>query len=138
MDNVTLVESQIEDGQKLIAELEQQGFPVTAVFWLKTIDDPQWFLYLAASVVDKRRGVKPYGRIQAIVRQMPQPFWIDPLDVKLIGTTEPLTEAILEMLRRYPGKRPVHYTGDHLGDVSIDGAYIYALPISGDLQPQST
>ncbi len=130
MDNITLVESQIEDGRTLLAELEQRGFPVKAACWLKTTDDPQWFLYIATPIVEKQRGAKPYEQIQAIVREIPQPFWIEPLDVKLIGATEPITKAVLEMLRRYPGKRPIHYTGEHLGDASIEGAYIYPLPIA--------
>src|SRR5947209_876884 len=98
MDHVTLVEGQIEDGRKLIATLEQKGFPVVAACWIKTVEDPQWFLYIASPVVDARGGLRSYGQVHKIVSQMPQPFCIEPLDVKLIETTDPVTEAVQETL----------------------------------------
>ena len=69
---------EIEDGRKLIATLEQKGFPVVAACWVKTVEDPQWFLYLASPVVDARGELRGYGQehkldYTAKTERVPQP-----------------------------------------------------------------
>lgn len=124
MDQVTLVENQIADGQLLVEELIKDGFQVTAASWMKTSDDGQWFLYLASPIADTA-PLKAYGRVHTVARRMPQPFLVGPLDIKLIGPTEPVAKAILEVQRRYPRKSPLHLGESTLAGVSIEGAYIY-------------
>jgi hypothetical protein len=125
MDQVPLVESQIDDGQRLVEKLTQDGFEVTAAGWIKTIDDGQWFLYIASPVVDKQGPFRTYRRVHTLVRHMPQPFWVHPFDVKLIGPTEPIAEAMQAIQRRYPTRCPIQLGETQMGDVSIDGACIY-------------
>ena len=81
MDQVTLVDEQKKDGLKLAERLAQQGFEVTAAFWLRTSEDGQWFLYFASPVVDSEGKREAYRRVLPVIRQMPQPFWVDPFEV---------------------------------------------------------
>jgi hypothetical protein len=128
MDQVTLVEAQIEEGRRLIDRLAQEGFSVTVAGWIKTVEDGQWFLYLASPVVDSGGSTKAYRRVFAVMRQMPKPFWIHPLEVKLIGSTTPLAEAVGEIQQHYAGRASMWYGGTQLGGVSIEGAYLYLTP----------
>jgi hypothetical protein len=125
MDQLTLVANQITDGQRLAEKLAQNGFEVTAAGWIRTTEDGQWFLYLVSPVVDEKGPLGAYRRVNALLRQMPQPFSVHSLDVKLIGPTEPIAEGIQDMHRRYPAKSPIHLGETQLNGVSIDGAYIY-------------
>jgi hypothetical protein len=131
MDQGTLVEMQIEDGRKLIDRLTEEGVPVTAAFWAKESESGQWFLYLATPLVGEDGATKPaYRRMNAVFRRMPAPFWIDPLEVKLIGTADPITQDVLAVHERAGKSRvwPVRWGGTRLGDLSVDGAYFYPLP----------
>jgi uncharacterized protein (DUF736 family) len=125
MDQVTLVENQIDDGKKLIEQLVQVGEEVTAAAWIKTSDDGMWFLYLALPGVEDEDPRIAYRRIQAVIRRMPQPFWLRLLDVKIIDSKDPLAVAATDYPRRHGAKNVLPYRGDQLGGVSIEGAYIY-------------
>ena len=70
-----------------------------------------------------------YGRVDAVIRQMPQPFRLDSGEIKVIAPDGPTGKAILELHRQYPGRFPLWYRGSRLGDVNVEGAYIYP-PVS--------
>ncbi len=100
MDTATLVRELFDDGQKLLERLTQEGFEVTAGFWLRPVEDGGWLFYIASPTVE-RDGLSPaYQRLHTIIRGMPQPFWIDPLEVKLIGETNPITKDVLAIHSR--------------------------------------
>ena len=82
MDTATLVRERIDDGQKLLERLAQEGFEVTAGFWLRLVDDGEWRCYIASPTVEKEGLSAGYRRLHTIIRGMPQPFSIDPLEVK--------------------------------------------------------
>jgi hypothetical protein len=125
MDQVALVESQIDDGRKLVEHLGRSGFPVTAAFWLNASEASRWYLYLASPVVDEEGRRKTYGRVFAALSKMPEPVWIDPCEIKVLKTTDPMAQDVLAAQRLHSGKRPIRYSGKRLGPVSVEAAYIY-------------
>ncbi len=128
MDQETLVENQIGDGQKLAEELARAGIEVAAAFWLKAAEESPWYFYVVTPVVDEEGPVRAYRRTHTVIRRIAQPFWIDPFEVKLIGPADPLAQDVLAVQRRYRGRGPIRYAGKHLGGVSVEGAYLYPLP----------
>jgi hypothetical protein len=130
MDTDTLVDKQIIDGEKLIQQLSQDGFAVTAAFWLKVGEDGRWRFYIVSPVVETEGLAQAYRQLHPLIRRMPQPFWIDPLEVKLIGPTNSIAQDVLAAHNRTPGPKacPIRYGGNKLGNVSVEGAYLYALP----------
>ena len=130
MDPEPLVDSQIEDGRKLIEELPRRGFDAAAAFWVKTYDDDRWRYYVVSPVADTAGVTEAYGQLLPLIRAMPQPFGIDPLKVKVIGPSHPIAQEVLAILSRTPAPpgRPIRWTGISLGRVSIEGAYLYPLP----------
>jgi hypothetical protein len=123
----TLVESQIDDGLNLIEQLARDGFEVSAAGWVKQYE-ADWFLYIVSPVVDADGIAKAYRRVQTALRGMPEPFWVDPFDVKLIGPGDRLARAMVDVQSRYPGKTPIR-TGGRLGDSFIEEAYLYPKPV---------
>jgi len=132
MDTDTLVENRIDDGQKLVEELPQGGFDVTAAFWLKASEDGKWYFYIISPMVDTEGLAKGYRFLHPLVRAMPQLFWIDPLEIKLIGPSNPIARDVLAIHNRIPGPRvcPVRWGGKMLGNMSIEEAYLYPLPVT--------
>jgi hypothetical protein len=130
MDQGALVEMQIEDGRRLLERLVGEGVPVTAATWVKEDVDGPWFLYLVTPLVREDGPTRPaYRRMIAVIREIPQPFWVDPMEIKVVGPDGPVGKAIQDLHRQYPGRSPMWYKGARLGDVSIEGAYVYP-PVS--------
>jgi hypothetical protein len=131
MDTATLVRDLIDDGQKLLERLPQEGFEVTAGFWLRPGEDGAWLFYIASPTVERDGISAAYGWLHTIIRGMPQPFGIDPLEVKLIGETNPITKDVLAIHGRDGGPKvcPIKWGGNRLGRVNVEGAYLYPLPV---------
>jgi hypothetical protein len=127
VDQIALVEEQIRDGQKLVEQLNGEGVPVSAAAWVKESEGGQWYLYLVTSLVREDGATKPaYRRVTGVIRRLQgDGLWIDPFEVKVIGPTDPVGEAIVEAQQRYPGRMATRYAGASLGGLSIEGAYIY-------------
>ena len=85
MDTNTLVNDLVEDGRRIVEQLPQDGFEVTAAFWLKKAEDGLWYFYIVSPVAEPERLNNAYGRLHTLIRRMPEPHWIDPLEVRLIG-----------------------------------------------------
>jgi hypothetical protein len=132
MDTDTLVENRIDDGQKLVEELRQRGFNGAAAFWLKASENGKWYFYIISPEVDTAGIINAYRQLHSLMRTVPQVSWIDPLEVKLIGPSNPIARDVLDILSRTPGPRvsPIRWNGQRLGNTSIDGAYLYPLPVT--------
>jgi hypothetical protein len=130
MDTCTLVESLIKGGQKLIEELRQRGFDVAAAFWLRASENGKWYFYIVSPVVDAEGAVNAYRRLHPLVWAMPQPFSIDPLEIKLIGPKNPIAQDVLRIQSRPTAARgySIGWPGKMLGNVYVDEAYLYPLP----------
>lgn len=127
MDQGTLVEMQLENGQQLIDRLVEKGVRVTAACWVKESDGGLWFLYLATPLVGEDGAVRPaYRRVNEVIRQMQeQGVWIDPLEIKVIALDDPVAKAIAAVRDRYPATKPTWLRGNRLGKLEIEEAYIY-------------
>lgn len=129
MDQAPLVDSQLNDGQKLLNRLAEEGLAVGAS-WVKESDAWQWYLYLVTPLVGEDGGRREaYGRLLEVFRAMPQPLAIDPFPLKVVGPTESVGKAILDAQRRHSGRGPMRYGGVSLGGMSIDGAFSYPAPV---------
>jgi hypothetical protein len=129
VDTTTLVSDLVEDGRRIIEQLTKNGFEVTAGFWLKKAEDGQWYFYIASPAAESERLSVGYGRLFTLIREMPPPHWIDPLEVRLIGPSSPLARDVLGILNRAPNPTggPIRWGGTVLGNVSIEDAYLYRL-----------
>ena len=125
MGPVALVTNEIEDGEKLIERLVQDGVKVKAAAWIKREEDFRWRLYLALPGVERKGSADAYQRIGEILRQMPQPILIESGETKIIDAKDPLAVAVAEYERKYAGRGLLRYKGDRLGSEYIEGAYIY-------------
>jgi hypothetical protein len=130
MDTNTLVKDLIEDGRKIVEQLPQDGFEVTAAFWLKPAEDEQWYSYIVSQVAERERMNDAYRQLYTLIRRMPQPLWIDALAVKLIGPNHPIARDILTIHHRAPGTKvsPIRWGGEQVGNVRVEGAYLHPLP----------
>jgi hypothetical protein len=128
MDTNTLVSEMIDDGKRILEQLAQGGFEVTAALWLKKAKNSQWYFYIASPLADDGAAVG-YGRLNPLVQQVPD-LWIDPIEIRLIGATDPITQEVLAIHSRAPGPKPapIRWRGNRLGKLDVEAAYLYPLP----------
>jgi len=126
MDTYTLVENRRDDGRKLINLLTQTGFPLTAVCWVKTSEEGDWYLYIASNSVDQKGLASAYREVYGVLKTISGTS-ISFSDVKLVGINNPITKDILEIRERYPGRLPTISRRRQLGSVAVDEVYVYPL-----------
>ena len=93
-------------------------------------EDGRWRFYVISPLVGTEGLTKAYRHLHPVVREMPQPCWIDPLEIKLIDRDNPIAKDVLAVHQRTPGPRvcPIRWGGRWVGDMSVEGAYLYLLP----------
>lgn len=126
MDTVTLVENQIEDGQRLLDRLQERGFAVLAACWVKPVEEGRWCFFIASPVRDQKGPLAGYGEILDALRSLGH-VWIDSSDITLVGERHPLVRDVRNSLQRSPGWVPMRYTGEQFGGIPADGVYVYPL-----------
>jgi hypothetical protein len=128
MDQIALVDRRIDDGQRLVQQLLRDNFDVTVAFWLKTSEEDWWHLYVASKVVDERGPLEAYRALQASLQQLPGTT-VSLTDVKVIGTSSPITRDVLKIQNRYSGPAPVRFGGGtHFGGITVEETLIYPPP----------
>jgi hypothetical protein len=126
MDTVTLVENQIEDGQKLLDRLREDGFDFRAACWVKPVEEDRWSLYVATPVVDQVGVLEAYRQVLRAFRSLGE-VWISDSDIKLIGEKHPVAQDVFDLLQRFPGRTPLRIRPALLGGIPFeDEVYLYA------------
>jgi hypothetical protein len=127
MDQAALVEMQIQDGQRLIERLAQEGVAVTAAGWVKESESGLWFLYLATPLVGDDGATRPaYRRVNTLIRAMQKEgFGIDPLEIKVIGPHDPIARDMAAQRDGRLARTPAWFRGSRLGELAVEEAYIY-------------
>ncbi|MFN0054863.1 MAG: hypothetical protein ACKV0T_22045 [Planctomycetales bacterium] len=139
MDQISVVVDALGQGTHLIELLKASEFDVHAALWMKPTEEGKWFLYLVSPFVDERGPSASYSEVYSVLRRHPE-LAIDPLDVRVIGMQDSISEAVVKLLKPKVPKSPyvvpnlvpyagiTQFGGAMLGGVNIDGAYIYPAP----------
>jgi hypothetical protein len=127
MDTGPLVNEQIEDGRKLLAQLAAEGFDVTVACWVhfSLCAEHEWFFYIVSERVDKD-GLRAAGlAVHQAIHRIPPPWgpWITVSELRLVGLNDPVAKEVLAFRARYPGR--TWFPGASLGSQIIEQAYIY-------------
>jgi hypothetical protein len=124
MDQSSLVDRRIADGQKLVMQLLQDDFDVGAAFWLKTPDEPFSHLFIASRVVDRVGPGEAYRELQQS-HQRVGVTCISLAEIKLIGLQNPVAGAVRRVQKEGGTSLPLHFRGGQLGSLDVEEAYLY-------------
>lgn len=126
MDTNPLVIEEIDGGAELIRRF-QESMPVEAAFWLNPSEEGRWALYIASPQMNVANYDLGFAEILRLVREMRTPH-IDPFQVRLIGSDDPLAKAAMEINRKFPGPVPTRFRGKNFGGIPVEEVYIYPAP----------
>lgn len=88
MYKTALVEQQIDDGRKLLEQLDAQRFPVSAALWYCWPERTTWRLVIVSPIADTRGPHYGYTRIQKALGDAETPnLALD--DITLVGMQDP-------------------------------------------------
>lgn len=65
-----LVEGLIDDGAKLLRELDRQEFRVESMFWVHLPDQDYWRLVIASPIVNQGGGTAGYRRLNELLKEI--------------------------------------------------------------------
>jgi hypothetical protein len=122
MDQNSLVNRRIDDGQKLLLQLTRDNFDVATAFWLKAPEDAWAHLFIASRVVDQVGPGEAYRALQTSLERLPG-LSISLAEIKLISVSNPLTSAARKLQRGAQGA--VQLRGGQVGALSVEEAYLY-------------
>ncbi|MHB1422187.1 MAG: hypothetical protein ACYC3I_03105 [Gemmataceae bacterium] len=128
MDQTALVEEQIDEGRKLINQLLEDGFDVTAAAWVKPTESNEWLLYIVSKVVEKETLSAAYQALHPALQRLGMP-WLLLSSIKLIGTSNPIALDILDIQRHFAARIPTRSRRPRLGEMAVDETYVYPVPV---------
>ena len=123
MDTSPLVIDEIEAGKAFIERMNAVA-PVTAALWLKTSEEGSRDLYVALEGYTQEMFKEMFSETRRIVEEM-EDHYLSPLQVNIIGTSDPIARAITEFYDRYPKRSPARYSGYSLNGVPFVDTYVY-------------
>lgn len=126
MDTIALVENQIEEGQRLLDRLEENGIAVRAACWVKPIDRDRWMLYIATPIWDEKGPLDAYGQLTPVHQSLGND-WITGSDVTLVGEKDPMVKDARDLLRRFPHRAPIRSPLPMLGRIPVEDVFVYPL-----------
>jgi hypothetical protein len=126
----TVVMNRIDEGKDLVERLRHNSFEVAAAFWLQDSSDEKWRLFIVSPVVDALGTAGANRKLHPIVYADPQLVWISPLEINLIGPSDPVAKAALAVYDRMSGLpgSAIWWRGKQLGDRFIELSYFYPMP----------
>ncbi len=129
MDQSQLVSEQIEAGAELIRRLDRY-VPVNAAMWVKDSEEGHWYLYIASDQINDANRREAYGQVLRLAEELDRADF-DPFQVKLIGTSDPLAQAALEIHRQYPSRSIIRLGSlISFGGISVDSVCLYPASVA--------
>src|SRR5262245_44344135 len=120
---VTLVDEQIDSGQRLIDQLAEMGFIVRAACWVKPVEEDRWTLYIASPAVDEEGSLAAYRQVLDVLRSLLD-VSLDSSNLKLVGENSPVGKELVALQRRFPGWKTLGFSPPTLLEwTPLEGVY---------------
>lgn len=128
MATATLVNQEIEEGQRLIDALNTAGLSVHSALWLYASEPEIWHLTLALPLYDDQGPLKTYENILSVFRQIKPELKIDWTAIVAVSPQDELIQSFSQDQQHWninlSGKR---ITNSMVDRMLIEDAYIYEI-----------
>jgi hypothetical protein len=127
MVKTALVEKDIEEGKRLIEELDKTNFIVRAALWFYVSDADEWRLFIASPFVEKEGPKKSYNFIQSVLAKISPTVSISLKEISVLKLSDDLIKTIRSAIRTGHGISGIRFTGNVINNTLIEDAYIYRM-----------
>jgi hypothetical protein len=123
VDTATLVDRDIQDGQRLLHRLTERGVATRAACFIKPQDEGHSTLYIATPLVDAKGPISAYREVLDILAGIDD-IRLGPSDVSLVGVAHPLVRDVQALHGRYrEGFLPTDISS--WGGMAVEAVYVY-------------
>lgn len=91
---------------------------------MREAEDEERYLYAALDGLTDENFDIAYGEVLRITGAM-KSYYMDPFRVKLISTSDPVARAVMDVYKRFPGRRPTRFNGRVFAGREVVEIYIY-------------
>jgi hypothetical protein len=128
MATATLVNQEIEEGQRLLDALNSAGISVNSALWIYSSEREIWQLMLTSPLCDRQGSLKAYEAILSVFRQVEPELKIDWTALVAVSPKHELIEELRQLQQHFQfnlsGRR---LTNNMVGRMLIEDAYIYQI-----------
>lgn len=127
MDRKILVDDYINEGKRLIEELDGEQFPIKSALWFYYADSGFWKLLIASPKLEEDGPIKVYKYIQRIIGKMNVKH-ITLNDISVITSSHNLIQLLSSAIST-GGKSVsgIRFTANTINNTYIEDAFIYRL-----------
>lgn len=128
MATATLLNYELEEGQRLIDALNLAGLSTDSALWIYSSDSESWHLMLTSEICDREGTLKAYKEILTVFRDVQPELKIDWTSLIAVSPNHELIEGLrqsqLQWHRNLSGRR---LTDNMVNGVRVDDGYIYQI-----------
>ena len=126
MDNATLVNFDIENGQKVIDALDRDGKTPNVALWAKLPDYEDWRLVIASDRLDQSSSLSGYTEINAAIKKAGIPFNRKP-SIFWRSMDKPFIQALRRTFSQTADTYGMRLGGQMFGDKYLEDAFVYRI-----------
>lgn len=125
MNKKILVGIDLEEGKKVLEELDKAGLRIASAFWLYLTEVEEWRLMLAMPSIDTHGRKKTYAKIWEVLDRNRSTLNI-PLDaISLISPNDKLNQLLRSVAKTGKGLSGIRFSGNVINGTLIEDSYIY-------------
>lgn len=128
MATATLVNQEIEEGQRLIDDLKVKGVSVHSALWLYATEPETWHLTLALPLYDDQGPLKTYENILSVFREVEPELKIDWTAIVAVSPNDELIQGLSQDQQHWNiNLSGTRMTNSIVNRILIEDAYIYEI-----------
>lgn len=126
MATATLVNLDIENGERVIQALEADGKAPNVAVWAKLPEYDTWRLILASDRLDQKSSLAGYGQVNAAIRkagisiQRKPPIYLRPMN-------SPFIESLRTIFSKAADTYGMRLGGQVFGDKYLEDGFVYRI-----------
>jgi hypothetical protein len=131
MDPSAMVKEQIDEGRTTLTRLEDAGVEIAVAAWARRADDGEWLLFVVAPSIERDGGRHAATQLTKACGSF-KTTWVTNA-VRLLGPNDFRAQSLLRLRDRAPWVSPASLVPASLGDMEINGLYLYPARLRPDL-----
>lgn len=124
MDQASLVDLQLDDGQLLLCEMTCAGVEVVVGCWVKEQENTRWKLFIGLKDATEQTLVAAAEAIRATWMRHPS-LVVTGGDYQLVPKQHPVVKQALELQKQRSESALIRYHTDYFGGLEVEEVYIY-------------
>jgi len=126
MDQATLVSFDIENGEKVVKALDEDGRSPNVALWAKIPDYEDWRLVIASDRLDQSSPLSGYTEIFAAMKKAGIPTHRQPT-ISMRPMDNPFIQALRQTFSAASDTYGMRLGGQMFGDKYLEDAFVYRI-----------